>query len=237
MGILIVTGTGTGIGKTVVTAAIAATALAAGSRVAVVKPAQTGVTDGEAGDVAEIRRLAGEELSGVELTRYPEPLAPATAARRAGLPFLRMERAAAAVRALGRDHDLVLVEGAGGILVPFDYEGTTLADLARLLEAPVVNVVTAGLGTLNATALTAEALRHRGLECPGIVVGSFPADPGLAERCNLTELPAAAGAPLLGVVPAGAGRLAPPRFRAAAPGWLAPRLPGTRVPWPPGPRS
>ena len=81
---LVVTGTGTGVGKTVVTAAVAALAAARGSRVAVVKPAQTGVGGDEPGDLAEVRRLAGvTDLH--ELARYPDPLSPAAAARHCGL--------------------------------------------------------------------------------------------------------------------------------------------------------
>ncbi|CAM5560348.1 ATP-dependent dethiobiotin synthetase BioD OS=Streptomyces cyaneofuscatus OX=66883 GN=bioD PE=3 SV=1 [Streptomyces cyaneofuscatus] len=88
-------------------------------------------------------------------------------------------------------------------------------------------VAPAGLGTLNATALTAEALRARGLECLGVVVGSMPDRPDLASRCNIEDLPVAAGAPLLGAVPAGAGALAGADFAAGATGWLAPELGGT----------
>ncbi|MFE9850430.1 dethiobiotin synthase [Streptomyces sp. NPDC005576] len=225
MTILVVSGTGTEIGKTIVTAALA---VASGGRVAVLKPAQTGVAPGEDGDTAEVVRLAGGEVTAVELARYPEPLAPATAARRSGLAPVRPYEIADAARKLATEHDLVLVEGAGGLLVRFDDAGATLADAARLLEAPVLLVAAAGLGTLNSTALTAEALRTRGLACPGVVIGSMPADPDLAMRCNLEDLPIAAGAPLVGVLPAGAGSLRPADFRAQAPTWLAPELGGVR---------
>ncbi|WP_199546535.1 dethiobiotin synthase [Streptomyces sp. N35] len=227
MPVLIVTGTGTEIGKTVTTAALAAVALAAGRSVAVLKPAQTGVTPGEAGDVAEVARLAGP-VTGLELARYPEPLAPATAARRAGMAPVTPGEVAEAAAKLAAAHDLVLVEGAGGLLVRFDDAGSTLADAARLLDAPVLVVAPAGLGTLNSTALTGEALRARGLTQEGVVVGSMPDAPGLAERCNLTDLPVVAEAPLLGAVPEGAGALAPSVFRARAASWLAPRLGGVR---------
>ncbi|MFC5147705.1 dethiobiotin synthase [Streptomyces aureoversilis] len=227
MAVLIVTGTGTEIGKTVVTAAVAAAARAAGRSVAVLKPAQTGVAPGEPGDVAEVRRLAGSGVTGEELARFPEPLAPGTAAARAGLAPVRPPQIAEAASRLAEGHDLVLVEGAGGLLVRLDEEGTTLADAARLLDAPVLVVTQAGLGTLNVTELTAEALRARGLRCAGTVIGSWPAAPDLAMRCNLADLPEAAGAPLLGAVPQGASALAPEAFRAAAPGWLAPELSGT----------
>jgi dethiobiotin synthetase len=225
MSVLVVTGTGTEVGKTVTTAAIAAAALARGRSVAVVKPAQTGVGPGEPGDAAEVARLAGD-VTLRELARYPEPLAPDTAARRAGRPAVRPHEIAEAAEKLAADHDLVLVEGAGGLLVRFDETGATLADAARLLDAPVLVVAHAGLGTLNATALTAEALRARGLRFPGVVIGSWPTDADLASRCNRSDLPRAAGAPLLGAVPERAAALPPADFRAAAPGWLAPRLDG-----------
>lgn len=123
----------------------------------------------------------------------------------------------------------MLVEGAGGLLVRYDGQGATLADAARLMAAPVLVVAPAGLGTLNATALTTEALRARGLTCPGVVVGSMPAEPDLASRCNVDDLPVSAGVPLLGAVPAGAGALEPADFRARAAGWLAPELGGNRT--------
>ncbi|MER7312777.1 dethiobiotin synthase [Streptomyces halstedii] len=228
MTVLVVSGTGTEIGKTVVTAAVAAAFQ--DRRVAVLKPAQTGLAPGEPGDAAEAARLAGAHVTAVELARFPEPLAPETAARRAGLPPVRPYEIAEAAQKLATEHDLVLVEGAGGLLVRYDGEGSTLADAARLLAAPVLIVAPAGLGTLNATALTAEALRTRGLECPGVVVGSMPDDADLASRCNLDDLPVAAGAPLLGVLPAGAGSLEPADFRARAASWLAPELGGHRRP-------
>ncbi|MFE4690405.1 dethiobiotin synthase [Streptomyces sp. NPDC056749] len=226
MTILVVTGTGTEIGKTIVTAAVAAAHR--GLRVAVLKPAQTGLAPGEPGDAAEVARLAGAHVTAVELARFPEPLAPGTAARRAGLAPVRPYEIAEAAQKLTTEHDLVLVEGAGGLLVRYDEEGATLADAARLMEAPVLVVAPSGLGTLNATALTTEALRARGLSCTGVVVGSMPADPDLASRCNIDDLPVAAGAPLLGAVPAGAGALEPADFRARARSWLAPELGGDR---------
>ncbi|MEU2669240.1 dethiobiotin synthase [Streptomyces sp. NPDC007164] len=226
MTILVVTGTGTEIGKTVVTAAVAAAR--PDLRVAVLKPAQTGLAPGEPGDAAEVARLAGGHVTAVELARFPEPLAPATAARRSGLPPVRPYEIADAAQKLATEHDLVLIEGAGGLLVRFDDEGSTLADAARLLDAPVLVVTPAGLGTLNTTALTSEALRARGLGCLGVVVGSMPAEPDLAARCNLADLPVAAGAPLLGAVPTGAGALNPADFRARARSWLAAELGGNR---------
>ncbi|MEV4945747.1 dethiobiotin synthase [Streptomyces sp. NPDC053755] len=225
MTVIVVSGTGTEIGKTIVTAALAAVATGQGRSVAVLKPAQTGLAPHERGDADEVVRLSGAGTA-TELGRFPEPLAPATSARRAGMTPVGPHRVAEAAAKLAASHDLVLVEGAGGLLVRFDEAGGTLADAARLLGAPVLVVTPAGLGTLNATALTAEALRARGLSQLGVVVGSWPASPDLAARCNLEDLPEAAGAPLIGAVPEGAGALDPDRFRAEAAGWLAPVLGG-----------
>ena len=226
MPILVITGTGTEVGKTVTTAAVAASALAAGRSVAVLKAAQTGVRPDERGDADEVARLAGA-VTATELARFPEPLAPATAARRAGMTPVRPQEIAEAAAKLAAGHDLVLVEGAGGLLVHFDEAGGTLADAAELLRAPVLVVASAGLGTLNTTELTARELRCRGLELLGVVIGGWPDSPDLAMRCNITDLPDVAGAPLLGALPMGVGALSPTDFRTAAPSWLAARLDGT----------
>ncbi|HLZ36224.1 MAG TPA: dethiobiotin synthase [Mycobacteriales bacterium] len=225
MSVLVVTGTGTGVGKTVVTAALAALARDRGASVAVVKPAQTGVIAGEPGDLAHVRRLAGvDELH--EYARYPDPLAPATAARRAHLPPVDLREAAARVADLAARRRLVLVEGAGGLLVRYDEDGATIADLARRLAAPVLVVARAGLGTLNEVALTLEALAHRGLDVAGVVVGAWPATPGLAERCNVRDLETLAARPLAGVLAEGIGGLHPPEFLRVVRSGLAPALGG-----------
>jgi dethiobiotin synthetase len=226
MPVLVITGTGTEVGKTITTAAVAAAAVAVGRSVAVLKAAQTGVRPDERGDADEVARLAGD-VTAAELARFPEPLAPATAARRAGMTPVRPQDVAEAAAKLAAEHDLVLVEGAGGLLVRFDEAGGTLADTAQLLRAPVLVVATAGLGTLNTTELTARELRRRSVELLGVVIGGWPDSPDLAMRCNITDLPDVAGAPLLGALPMGAGSLAPADFRAKAPGWLASRLDGT----------
>jgi dethiobiotin synthetase len=225
-GVLVVTGTGTEVGKTVVTAAIAALAVAGGRSVAVLKPAQTGIRPGEPGDVDVVRELSGAGTC-LELGRFPDPLAPATAARRSGLPPVTARRAYQAASLLAVNHDLVLVEGAGGLLVRFDDGGGTLADVAMALRAPVLVVAAAGLGTLNASTLTTEALRARGIECAGIVIGSWPAAPDLAALCNVAELPLVTGAPLVGMLLHGSGSLPPPQFLDRARFGLAPSLGGT----------
>jgi dethiobiotin synthase len=200
-----------------------------GTTVAVVKPAQTGAAEGEPGDLAEVRRLAGA-VHTAELARYPDPLSPEAAARAAGLPPLDHGRAVTAIRTLAASHGKVIVEGAGGLLVRYAPDGWTLADLAAALHAPVVLVTGAALGTLNHTALTLEALRNRGLALAGLVIGSWPAQPGITERNNLLDLETLAGHPLSGALPAGAGGLDRASFRRLAPLALAPRLGGSLDP-------
>ncbi|MCP2169506.1 dethiobiotin synthetase [Goodfellowiella coeruleoviolacea] len=220
---LVVTGTGTGVGKTVVVAGVAALAVAEGRRVAVLKPAQTGLPQGAPGDVHEVRRLVGAgALTVRELHRYPDPLAPQTAARRSGWPEPGHAEVAAAVSALAAEHDLVLVEGTGGLLSRFRADGMTVADVAWAVSAPALVVTGTGLDALSTTALTTEVLVHRGLEPLGVVIGRWPADPDLAARCALADLPECAGTPLAGVLPEGMAGLAPAEFRAVARESLSP---------------
>ncbi|HEY5397797.1 MAG TPA: dethiobiotin synthase [Trebonia sp.] len=230
-GVLVITGTGTGIGKTVVTAAIAALAGARGDRVAIVKPAQTGVHPGPGSDVPDAETI--ERLSGVadthELARFPDPLSPEAAARVSGLPPLDLAHAADYIAKLADSRDLVLVEGAGGLLVRYDAAGATLADLAAMCGAPALVVVAAGLGTLNHTALTLEALAARRLELAGVAIGSWPDDPGLAERQNRSALEALTGRPLAGALPEGSGGLTRDEFLAVARLHLGPALGGSRA--------
>lgn len=219
---LVMTGTGTGVGKTITTAAIAALAAAGGQRVAVLKPAQTGVGPDEPGDLQDVLRLAGDRVTTLELRRYPDPLSPEAAARRSGLPALDPGEIARAAADLDTGHDLTLIEGAGGLLVRFDRSGSSLADVAWSLGSLVIIVAEAGLGTLNATALTAEVATKRGLTVAGVIIGSWPAEPDLAALSNLEDLPVAAGAPLLGALRAGLGEASPDEFLSAARAGLSP---------------
>jgi len=181
---IVVTGTDTGVGKTHVSAALC------DEHTTYVKAAQTGDDD----DAATVERLSGATVH--TLASYPEPLSPERSAARAGVPCITPRAIADFVKQLqGR----VIVEGAGGLLVNFG--GGTIADVAELLQAPLIVVARAGLGTLNHTALTVEAIQRRGLECLGVVIGSWPDDPDLASRCNLDDL--AAIAPILGKLPQG----------------------------------
>jgi dethiobiotin synthetase len=239
--ILFVTGTDTGVGKTVTTAALAS-ALSAGSRaasvrsvrrsVAVYKPVQTGVLAEEAGDIDEVRRLAGiDDVS--EGARLRLPMAPVAAAALEDASLPGRAEHAETIEKLADGFDHVLVEGAGGLLVELE-PGYCLADLAADVidgtktagtggdsrqTAGVVVVCRSGLGTLNHTLLTLEALQRRSLPVAGLVIGAWPQEPTDIELDNqryLNDLPA----PFLGMVPAAASALHPQEFRALSSGWF-----------------
>jgi dethiobiotin synthetase len=216
---LVVTGTDTGVGKTMATAALACCARLAGIEVAVCKPVQTGSPVDD--DLADVARLSGvTDLRGS--WRYPEPLAPVAAAQRAGLALPTRSELVGSVREA--DAKLVLLEGAGGLLVELGQDGVTLRDVAADLAAPVLVVVAAGLGTLNHTALTLEALASQGVPCAGLVIGAWPSEPGTAEQGNREALSRLA--PLRAVLPAGLGGASAAEFEAVCssvfdPDWIA----------------
>lgn len=219
--VVVVTGTDTDVGKTIVTAALAVRHGADGT-VMVVKPVQTGVGSDDPGDAGEVHRLTG--CATQEFTALLDPLAPDTAALLRDVPLPPVAEYADRIRVLAEFHDTVIVEGAGGLLVRLDRDDGTLlglaAELARTHPVDVVVVTSPRLGTLNQTELTVWALRERGLEPAGLVIGSWPEDPGLAEECNADDLPRLTGVPVLATVPAGVGALDREAFRAAAPGWF-----------------
>lgn len=207
-----VTGTDTGVGKTVAAAALACRARLAGIDVAVCKPVQTGITAGD-DDLAEVGRLSGVQTL-VGSWRYPEPLAPVEAARRTRHPLPTRVELDVLVRAVDRTRRLTIVEGAGGLLVELGSDGATIRDLAMDLHAAVLVVVAPALGTLNHTALTLEALGARDISCAGLMIGAWPEKPGAAEVSNRAAL--ARLAPLRAVLPAGAGAYSPTAFAAMA---------------------
>jgi dethiobiotin synthetase len=198
---LFITATDTGVGKTEVACALLEGARADGLDLAAMKPAQSGVEPGEPSDADRLRRAAGGE-DPPELVcpyQFAVPLAPGVAARLAGVE-IRMEVILEAARALLARHAALLVEGAGGLLVPLTPR-QTYADLAVALRLPVLVVARAGLGTVNHTALTVEALRSRGLRVAGVVLNrtSPESDPSVPH--NAAEIERLSGAPVLASLP------------------------------------
>ncbi len=221
MSVIAVTGTSTDVGKTVVTAAIAALCP---DVVTVLKPAQTGLSLDEAGDVDAVKALV-PHVETMELVRYPDPVAPATAARLSGIPTLGVAEVVEGIEEA--DADLVLLEGAGGLLVRLsDDPVLTFADLLVEIGAPAVLVTTVELGTLNHTALTLEAMHARGIELAGVVVGAWPQEPDLVHWTNLEDLRTLVGQPLAGILPGQIGRLAPKEFERVARDGLSPGFGG-----------
>jgi len=222
MTVWFVTGTDTGVGKTVATSALVVALQVEGRSPYVIKPAQTGVTAAEPGDLDEVRRLTGE-VPGIEGIRLREPLAPDTAARLEGttLPGICDQRDL--ILSATEDHD-VLVEGAGGVLVPLG-DSWNLLDLAATVvhagtTVGFLVVARAGLGTLNHTTLTVQAIQHRGLDVLGVLIGSWPDQPDLAAEQNLLDLPLLTGVPVLGPDPRELRLADPERVPGERPDWL-----------------
>ncbi len=184
---LFVTGTDTGVGKTVVAAWLAA-ALVPRQRVALIKPFQTGASDPAVdGDEAFYRAAIGDEAVAIRtFVSLPEPLAPSIAARRARAP-IDVAAVLVACRDLASQNDRTIIEGAGGLLVSITGEHD-MAGFAAALDASLVVVARPSLGTLNHTALTIEAARRRDLDVELIAVSGFPRDAGVVEWENLRWL-------------------------------------------------
>lgn len=204
-----VTGTDTGVGKTQVATSVLAAAAERGWRTAAMKPAETGCGLGMGGELvpADAGRLAAAMTLSIPLDevcpyRYREPAAPAVAARGVGEEVDVERLRACFAEIVDRSPELLLVEGAGGLLVSLN-ERTTMADLAATLGLPLIVVARDGLGTLNHTMLTVEAARARGLRVAAIVLnGAEPGTDPERARSNRLELEAA-GLPIAAWVPHG----------------------------------
>ena len=196
-----VTGTDTGVGKTLVACALLRALRARGIDAAGFKPVETGV--GEAGplDAIALREAAGgaDELERVCPQRFALPAAPTVAAQAEGRA-VDVAAIDAAFKELSARHEFVLVEGAGGLLVPAA-EGLTMADLAARWSLPLLLVARAALGTINHTRLSLESAAARGLEVKGLVISHAGGPLSQADAANLKPLLDAPGVPLLGVIP------------------------------------
>ncbi len=201
-----ITGTDTGVGKTVVTGALAVVLRSRGVDVGVMKPVASGCARRREGLVsldAEFLAKAAdapEPLETIAPIRFAEPLAPTVAAARAGreIDLLPMWTAWQRLR---RRHDVMLVEGIGGALCPVTPR-QSVADLARRFNLPVLIVARPGLGTINHTAMTVEVLRSRRLEVAGIIINRYDRDTeDVADLTNPDEIRRVTGVSILGLVP------------------------------------
>lgn len=198
---VLVTATDTGVGKTEVACALLREARARGLDAIGMKPAQSGVSAPEPSDADRLWEASGraEPVEAICPYSFRAPLAPALAARLEGRE-VSLQNVVAAVGALASRHEAVVVEGAGGLLVPLT-ERETYADLARALGLPVVVVARAGLGTVNHTALTVEALRSRGLAILAIVLNRTLAADDPSVPHNATEIARATGIAPVALLP------------------------------------
>ncbi len=206
---IFVTGTDTGVGKTVATAALGLALRGRGLDVGVMKPIETGaplVAGRRVGeDAAVLRRLLapGDALEDVNPVALALPASPSAAAKHEGASIDLASIRSAFDRLSGR-HEVVLIEGAGGLLVPIDAK-TTMADLALSLGAPLVVVARMRLGTINHTLLTLGEARRAGLDVVGVVLNAWdPTGEPLSEADarNLDELRDRLDAPVLAQIPA-----------------------------------
>jgi len=211
---IFITGTDTGVGKTVVACALAAWCRRHGTAVGVMKPVATGgrllashgVRRWVSDDAIRLAAAAGvdDPWSLVNPVCFKEPLAPWTAARRARQP-IRLWKPLNAFQALRNLHELVIVEGVGGLLVPLGPR-TTVIDLAKRMGLPLVLVVRPGLGTLNHTLLTLQCARKAGVTVRGVLVNHAVPPPRsrmgrLAEHTNPQILRRLSRTPLIGELP------------------------------------
>jgi dethiobiotin synthetase len=181
---IFVTGTGTEVGKTVVAAVIAHTLAAEGKRVAVFKPAVTGLEEEAETDHTLLRRASGSGQSDEQIApyRYQPPASPHLAARLAGKE-IDPERLRQAARTAAESADAIVCEGVGGLLVPLS-PSYLVRDLAVDLGYPLVVVAAPGLGTINHTLLTLESARAACLDIAAVVLNPWPEEPSEIERDN-----------------------------------------------------
>jgi dethiobiotin synthetase len=203
---IFITGTDTGVGKTYVASGIAASLRSQGVNVGVMKPAETGcrIRSGDLvpADAIRLARAAGvhDPLTLINPYRFRKPLAPSVAAEFEGKK-IQAKRIMSAYRALVRKHDFMIIEGAGGIMVPLSLNYLYL-DLAQAMGLPVVVVARSGLGTINHTFLTVAALKERGISIAGVVINySDKRKPGTAEETSPGVIEKISRVPVLGIVP------------------------------------
>jgi dethiobiotin synthetase len=200
---IFITGTDTGVGKTLVASALARHFWSKGLKVGVMKPIETGVSNpAELGADAALLRWASNSTDDEKLIspyRFLQPLAPCQAAT-ASKSQIEPENIVEAYHALRRGKDIMLVEGAGGLMVPIR-GGYIMADLARQLGTSLLVVTHPRLGTLNHTLLTTFSARAMDLELCGFIINQMPEKPGDAELAAPHLLASLASADLLGVLP------------------------------------
>jgi dethiobiotin synthetase len=202
---IFITGTDTGVGKTIVASALARHLHDLGMNVGVMKPVTSGCRKERGTLVSDDAALLawGACLDTLDTDMAPYllslPIAPGEAARLEGLR-INLQVIADSFSKLTSRHDLVIVEGAGGLMVPLAGE-LLIADLVKLLSLPLLVVAGPNLGTINHTLLTCFAARQLGITVCGVFINNFPEEPGIAEESAPNLIEALAGVPFLGILP------------------------------------
>jgi len=202
---IFISGTDTGVGKTIVAAAIALSLRKAGLRVAVLKPVTSGAVliDGRlvSEDAELLRWASGCSAPYWDIAPYllREPLAPSESAAREGV-VIELFPVREAFERLSANHDFVIVEGAGGLLVPLA-KNLLVADLVVELSLPLLIIARPNLGTVNHTLMTCECARSRGIEVLGVVINGQPAQPDMAEEYAARVISEYSAVPVLAVLP------------------------------------
>jgi dethiobiotin synthetase len=184
---LLVTGTDTGVGKTLIASALVTALRARGVRAIGFKPVETGMEAGIETDSELLARASTERHPlAAPLLQLVEPLAPAVAAERGGMR-VDVDEIESRITGLRQAGYTVVVEGAGGVMVPFTWDYTAL-DLAQTCDLDAVVVARAGLGTLNHVAMTVMLLRSREIPIRGVVLNGRQTPPDIAESTNPASL-------------------------------------------------
>ena len=203
---LFITGTDTGVGKTVVAGAIAQWFVRRSMNVSVCKPVATGCRmdrEGLVSEDAEFLAGAADSRHPLEMIcpiRFAESLCPAVAAERANeeIDWSVIDQS---IQNMSVGSSVMIIEGVGGVMVPID-DKVTVLHLAAWLQLPAIVVARPGLGTINHTLLTVSALQSAGIHVAGIVVNQYPSgDATIADETNLEALEKYSGIPVLAVVP------------------------------------
>ena len=202
---IFITGTDTGVGKSIAAATLARLLHERGMNVGVMKPVTSGCREKNGRLVSEDAELLawGAGLDRVDADVAPyllrEPIAPAEAAGREGVRIDFQHIGEAFARLISR-HDFVIVEGAGGLMVPLA-GGLLIANLVNHLSLPLLVIARPNLGTVNQTLLTCFAARQLGIAVSGVIINNYPEQPGIAEQSAPHLIASLAGAPLLAIFP------------------------------------
>ncbi|MHB8172044.1 MAG: dethiobiotin synthase [Thermincolia bacterium] len=201
-----ITGTDTGVGKTVITAGLLGAFREQGVDAVAIKPVQTGIFGDKrliSGDAVFYCKVSNLSYSPQQLNPVclELPLAPAVAAQQEGVN-LDLAAVMDHFHQLAVRHQMILVEGAGGLLVPLVGTGYTMADLAAEMGLPLLVVARPTLGTINHTGLTVAYAKAKGLRVAGVIINGYNHhNPNLAERTNPAVIEEMTGVPVLGLVP------------------------------------